>query len=46
MRPEGRKARVGEINRLVQGFDEETNENGILEDLDVGGLYYGVSKKC
>ena len=45
MRYEGHRARMGEINRFIQGFDEETNKSGILEDLDVGGLYYNVSQK-
>ena len=33
------------MNRRVQGFDEETNDCGILENLDVGGLCYSVSQK-
>jgi len=39
------KTRVGEKNRLIQGFDVETNGSGFLEDLDVGGLYYSVTQK-
>jgi hypothetical protein len=36
---------MGEINKLIHGFDGETNESGVLKFLDVRGLYYNVSQK-